>query len=103
MKQRMRTPASAAGLEMKPIPHLAINLPWIVIVKSSKREAVIQQPPSIRNILRVHRHRKILTDFLAQRQIGGHMPGQISPGKRRGWILKPVRETGPVIDIQRSI
>src|ERR1700753_75 len=99
----MRTLASATGLEMKPVAHLPINLPWIVIVKTSKREAVVQQSPSIRNILRMHGHRKILTDFLAQRQIGGHMPGQISRVKRGGWVLKSIRETGPIIDIQRRI
>jgi hypothetical protein len=51
------TGAYPANSKVKTIPDLPINLSRIVIVKSPKRKAVIQQPPSVGNIRRLHRNR----------------------------------------------
>jgi hypothetical protein len=35
---------------MKPVAEFNIHLPWVVVVKSSERQAVVQQDAAIRHI-----------------------------------------------------
>src|SRR5712672_645213 len=62
-------------LKVKQVPNLPINLPRIVIVKSPERKAVIQQSARVRNIRRIHRHRKILPKRLPHCHVRRHVSG----------------------------
>src|SRR5208282_4114040 len=84
---------------MKPIAKLRVDFARAVVVKSAKRQTVVDQQMTIGDVERSHRHGIFLAKFLAERKIDLGMAGEIRVRKLR--VRRAVREAGAVIDITR--
>src|SRR5271168_5242807 len=60
-------------LKVKAVAHLPVNLARVIIVKTSKREAVVKKGARVGNIGRFHGNREILANLLTYRQVRPHV------------------------------
>ncbi len=86
---------------MKPVAKLDVDFSRIVVVKSSERQAVVNQQVAIGDVERVQRNGKSLAEVLSEREINLRVAGQVSAGMLR--IGRTIREARAVVDIRRNV
>lgn len=87
---------------MKAIAELDVDLPGIVEVKSSERQAVVQQDAAIGHIQRGQRHLVFLAlaEAFPQRQVKGGVLRQVIARILR--VRRSIRESRAVVDVRRG-